>query len=54
MEILISKFWFNEVSNRGVMKHTKEVFSSFLKTDSDNKVSTSNRTCALDCIQNYS
>lgn len=35
--MLISKFWFDEVSNRGVLKHTKEVFSSFLKPDNDNR-----------------
>lgn len=35
--MLISKFWFSEVSNGGIMKNTKEVFSSFLKTDNDNR-----------------
>lgn len=42
MEMLISKFWFNEVSNGAVMKHAKEMFPS---TDDDNKVCISNIKC---------
>jgi len=40
--MLLSKFWFSEVSNGAVMKHAKEMFPSFLETDDDNEVCISN------------
>lgn len=49
--MLLSKFWFNEVSNGAVMKRTKEMFPSFLETDDDNKVCISNIKHVLGCIQ---
>lgn len=47
----LAKFWFSEVSNGAVMKHAKEMFPSFLETDDDNKVCTSNIKRVLGCIQ---